>query len=117
VTEFFSKPVEINSGNKLFHILVEGFELGDNPFVERISVYFTLTESATSSESQSKWNPPGEKELTLISQEDQSTAPEATHLTLVYTFSGDIPFDENISAFRSFVGKRAAQAHLPPGKE
>lgn len=117
VTDFFASPVQISSGDKVYYVSVEEFELGDNPFVERVTVYFTLTDETTCSESLTKWRSPGEKELTLFSTNKQSIATETTHLTLVYTFSDDTPFDESITNFRSFVSKRAGQAHIPPGSD
>lgn len=109
ITDYLAKNEAITSGNRNLYVYVDSIDLGDNPFSEEIKIYFHLREKPPI-KSEPEWGPRSEEDL-LVSSSDPNTAARPT---LVFTFTSELPLEDNLSDFRDYILNHGDKAKDPP---
>jgi len=110
ITDYLDKDVTFTSGDRNLHVIVNSIELGDNPFAEEISIHFHVSENS-SAESKVTWGARTEQQILFTSEQVIDTDMQSI---LLYTFTSELPFEENLSDFKEFIVNHADKAKIPP---
>ena len=109
ITDYLAKGEPIKSGNRNLYVMVNSIELGDNPLSEEIKIYFHLRETPPP-KTEAVWGPRSEEEILVFSSDQKGSARP----TLVYTFTSELPLEENLDDFRDYIVNHGDKAKEPP---
>lgn len=111
ITDYLAKDVTIKNGNRNLHLIVDAIDLGENPFAEEIKIHFHVLENS-SSKSELVWGPRAEKEILFSTSAETITGNVGP--TLVFTFTSELPWEDNLSDFQNYVVNHGDKAKDPP---
>lgn len=107
VTDWIAGGIEIDG----LQVVVDTIEPGDNPFIEELYIGFRVLQSRPSNH-QTVWHRLNDQTV-RAARDDSASAAEPR---FYFTLTAEIPFQENITDFRSYVTSHLAQAALAPAR-
>jgi len=109
VVDWLAKCASFKDANgRDCYVVLEGIEQGDSLFTEEVSIRFMVSNDANARIESVPWN------LSAIAPDRMQSVERRGMPSLFFTFSSELPLEENLANLREFVLQVMKRGNRPP---